>query len=92
MGARKSPSNGWAFCSRKSQKDSWLMPFSKPIPLDPALEALIEKARHHVMTPAEIWDQRVSFVYGQMMDCAPEITREQVEARVTEMHGPRPSE
>ena len=68
------------------------MPFSKPIPLDPALEALIEKARHHVMTPAEIWDQRVSFVYGQMMDCVPEITREQVKARITEQHGPRPSE
>lgn len=43
------------------------------------------------LTPAEIWDQRVSFVFGQLMDCAPHITREEVEARAVEMYGPRPS-
>lgn len=57
----------------------------------PELDALLKKAAHHVMTPAEIWDQRVSFAYGQMMDCAPNITREDVEKRATELHGPRPS-
>lgn len=53
---------------------------------------LLKKAKDHVMTPAEIWDQRVSFVYGQMMDCAPQITREQVEQHATEEYGPRPSQ
>lgn len=29
------------------------------------LDAAIEKARHHVMTPEEKFEQRVSFVYAQ---------------------------
>ena len=48
------------------------------------------------MTPAEIEEQTISFVYGQLMDCAPGITREQVAeivrgetARVNEMDGKR---
>lgn len=32
----------------------------------PRLLALIERARHHRMTPAEKAEQRVSFVYGQI--------------------------
>jgi len=31
----------------------------------PELEALIERARNHKMTPNEKFEQRVSFVYGQ---------------------------
>lgn len=56
------------------------------------LQALLEKAAQHKMTPAEIWDQRVSFVYGQMMDCAPNITLEQIEAAATKRYGPRPED
>ena len=55
------------------------------------LDDLLKKAAEHKMTPREIWDQRISFVYGQLMDCAPQVTREEVEARVIEMCGPRPS-
>ena len=44
----------------------------------PNLDELIEKARGHIMSPREIQEQKISFVYGQMMDCAPNITREQV--------------
>lgn len=55
------------------------------------LNRLLEKARDHKMTPAEIWDQRVSFVYGNM-PFRSTVTREQVVAAVTEMYGPRPSE
>ena len=58
--------------------------------MTPTLDELLRKAAAHKMTPREIWDQRVSFVYGQMMDCAPDITREEVERRVIEMYGPRP--
>lgn len=31
----------------------------------PRLLELIERARHHKMTPEEVFEQRVSFVYGQ---------------------------
>lgn len=55
------------------------------------LERLLEEAKGHVMTPREIWLQRVSFVYGQMMDCSPGITREDVEARAAETYGPCPA-
>lgn len=43
------------------------------------LSRLIEKAlARGPMTPEEKLEQCVSFVYGQMMDCAPHITKEQV--------------
>lgn len=45
---------------------------------NPTLERLLALARDHVMTPEEVFEQKVSFVYGQMMDCAPHITKEQV--------------
>jgi len=54
------------------------------------LDDLLEKAAKHRMTPGEIWDQRVSFVYGQLMDCNPQRTREEIEKHATEMYGPRP--
>lgn len=56
------------------------------------LDRLLKEARDHVMTPAEIWDQRISFTYGQLMDCAPEITQEQVERQAEAIYGPRPSD
>lgn len=33
--------------------------------MSPELEAAIKRARNHKMTPAERFEQRVSFVYGQ---------------------------
>jgi hypothetical protein len=44
------------------------------------------------MSPAEKWDQHVSFVYGNVAMHNPEITRELVEAAATELYGPRPEE
>lgn len=38
---------------------------SKPCPPRPELDALIEKAKAHVMTPAERRAQRISFIVGQ---------------------------
>lgn len=60
-------------------------------PARPELEALLKIAATHVMTPREIWDQRVSFVFGQMMDCAPGVTRQQVEDIAVREYGPRPA-
>ena len=54
---------------------------------DPELLALLERGRNHVMTPEELAEQRVSFAYGQMMDCAPHVTKEQVRARAREVYG-----
>jgi hypothetical protein len=51
---------------------------------DPELLVLIEKARHHVMTPEEVEAQRISWVIGQMGMTHPEWTREETEARVRE--------
>jgi hypothetical protein len=51
----------------------------KPCPPRPELDALIEAARHRgPMTAEERFEQCVSFVYGQMMECAPDVTKEQV--------------
>tara|TARA_R110000803_G_scaffold46081_2_gene96773 strand:- start:2158 stop:2286 length:129 start_codon:yes stop_codon:yes gene_type:complete len=41
------------------------------------------------MTPQMIWDQRVSFAFGQMME-NPQVTREMVERQATALYGPRP--
>jgi len=54
------------------------------------LEKLLKEAAKHKMSPQEIWDQRVSFAYGNLMDCVPRITREGVEQVATELYGPRP--
>jgi hypothetical protein len=66
--------------------------FTKPILTDSELEALLKKAAAHVLTPAERWDQSVSFVYGQLAIDDDSVTREQVVARITEIRGPRPEE
>jgi len=58
-------------------------------PTDDRLLELIEEARNHVMTPREKWQQRVSFVYGNM-PFSSTVTREQVEAQITEEYGPCP--
>lgn len=47
--------------------------------MTPRLEDLLRKAREHVMTPEERRAQRISYVYGQLMDCNPDVSREEVE-------------
>ncbi len=56
-------------------------------PKRPDLERLLEEAKNHIMTPEEIRQQKISWVYGQMMDCAPDITREEVADVIDEMEG-----
>lgn len=57
---------------------------------NPELDQLLRLAAAMTPTPRERWLQRVSFVYGQLMDCAPNITREEVERRAVEIYGPCP--
>ncbi len=58
------------------------------ITTDPELIDRLREAAAHEMTPQEIWDQRVSWVYGQSMEEG--STREQVEEAATLVYGPRP--
>ena len=55
--------------------------------MTPKLKELLEEATRHTMTSAEVWDQRVSFVYGQMNG---DVTKDMVIEQVTKSHGPRP--
>ena len=46
--------------------------------MDKQLKALLDKARHFQMTPADIEKQRISFAFGNTNLEDPEITREDV--------------
>ncbi len=60
---------------------------------NPELTKLLEAAAAHTMTPREIWMQRVSFVYGQMMDSNSSVNEGgDVERRAEETYGPCPEE
>jgi len=55
---------------------------------DPELLALLERAKDlPPLTPAQIKEQRISFVYGQLVDCAPSVTKDQVRAIDDAMYG-----
>lgn len=56
---------------------------------NPVLVNLLEKAARHVMTPREIWDQRVSWACGQLKGNEV-IPRARVEAVAIQLYGPRP--
>ena len=42
------------------------------------LKELIAESLKHEMTPEQRRAQKISFVYGQLMDCAPNVTKEDV--------------
>jgi hypothetical protein len=50
------------------------------------LDALVQEALKHKMTPAEIREQRVSFVYG-MMSFRSTMTKDEVRTRLAEIYG-----
>jgi len=55
------------------------------------LEAAIERARNHVMTPEERFEQRVSFVYGQQdYDNPHSLTKEKIRQMLAESDGHPP--
>jgi len=55
------------------------------------LDQRLSRAKYHVLTPREIWQQRISFVYGNLMDNS-NVTREMVEATAIKEYGPCPEE
>ena len=59
--------------------------------MSPGLEAALERARNHVMTPEERFEQRVSFVYGQQdYDNPHSLTKEQIRQMLAESTGHPP--
>ena len=56
--------------------------------MTPELEAALERARHHKMTPQEKFEQRVSFVYAQQDWSAPvQRTKDEIRAHMIEIYG-----
>lgn len=64
----------------------------KPIPPNPKLDALLEKARAHEMTRAEKAEQRRSFVRGNMPLDRPDLTDEEMDRRDMEEGRATPDE
>jgi hypothetical protein len=64
------------------------MRLSKSTPMTPELTALIERARTHRMTPNEVFEQKVSFVIGQLWgDQISNDQRDDMRRRVIESQG-----
>lgn len=59
----------------------------KPIPPNPELVALLEKAKTHVMSKAEYAAQRKSWVIGNFMLDHPDVTREYAESIYAQITG-----
>lgn len=56
--------------------------------MSPELQAAIERAPHHKMTPQERFEQRVSFVYGQQDHDNPNrLTKDEVRQALTDPEG-----
>lgn len=49
------------------------------------LRQLLEKAAKHIMTPKEIYEQKVSWIYGQLIDVQPEITKEEIKDQLKKL-------
>ena len=58
---------------------------------DPKLLAALERARNHVMTPAERHAQRRSWIIGEMGIEHPEMSREELERLADHAVGPAPA-
>jgi len=58
----------------------------KAAPANPELDALIERARHHKMTPQEVFEQRVSWVWG-MLDKDDKRTKDDIRAALVDLQG-----
>lgn len=56
-------------------------------PMSEKLKKLLEWAKTYKMSSKEKKEQRVSFVYGQLMDAAPHITKDQIRKLDKEIYG-----
>lgn len=56
--------------------------------MSPELAALIERARKHKMTPQEMFEQRVSFVYAQQdWSSKHQKTKDEIRAMLVSLYG-----
>ena len=56
--------------------------------MSPELTAALERAKNHVMTPAEIFEQRVSFVFGQQdYDSPVQRTKDEIRQSLAAIYG-----
>ena len=60
--------------------------------MSPELKGAIERARNHVMTPEEKFEQRVSFVYGQQDHDKPGKSKDEIREMLIEQQGRPPCE
>ena len=56
-------------------------------PNNSRLDRLLKEAAKRPMTAADRREQQISFVYGQMMDCAPHLTKDDIRRIDAEMWG-----
>lgn len=58
--------------------------------MTPELQAALDRARLHVMTPEETFEQRVSFVYGGMSNDGT-LTKDDIRAMLAKAQGTPPA-
>ena len=60
--------------------------------MSPELTAALERVKGYVMSPEEVFEQRVSFVYGQQdFDDPNPRTKDQIRDTLAKMHGRPPA-
>jgi len=74
-------------------------PHEQPVPVKSAPPnrkvlsgPILEQAKGLTISPAMAWDQRVSWLYGEMSFDNPEFTREMAIRVVVKIYGPRPND
>jgi len=55
--------------------------------MSPELRAALERARDHKISPEELFEQKVSFVYGQQMDSPNPLEKDAVRQMLIEQQG-----
>lgn len=55
--------------------------------MSPALRSAFERARNYKMTPEEVFEQKVSFVYGQQMDRPDPRSKDEIRRMLIEHQG-----
>ena len=64
----------------------------KTLPPDPELNALLDRAEQHTMTPEERAEQRISWAYGNLALHDPNITKDDVRKAAGKLYGPTEGE
>ena len=64
----------------------------KTLPPDPELNALLDRAEQHTMTPEERAEQRISWAYGNLALHNPNITKDDVRKAAGKLYGPTEGE